>query len=256
MVTAIKNYVDPFMLGKEVVGDYDLGAALSGWLAGDRSKSSREWAVSDHILNRTHTHLPVPGEIAIPLGAVAGLMKLNTQVLGTGNAAAARSEDRGMFIRSDVGDPFDVLDLLTPMPSGPGDARLIPVDVPAPAMVGEPGDAGYSKTGDATATETVLAPKLLVDELKFSRVSDVSAPELLGNSIAVAMQKFREVMNAQVAAGSGTGNEVLGAYSLTGVTSSANLTALSGLNRGLVDSALAAGFGFPNASKRLVFSPR
>ena len=260
MTTKVKQIFTlsaPFMFGparrKTAITDYSVDRLISAWLMENRSAAPVEYALSDHVLQNSHVQMVRPGMLAIPLDAIVGT-KLNTQVLGSGGAASARSEDAGMMIRADVGDPVDVVSLATQMPSGPGDARLIPVTVPEPAMVAEPGDTGYAKTGDATAAEIAMAPKLLVDNQLLSRVADVAAPQLISADLRITLEKMRETMNLQVLAGAG-GDEVTGVYDYAGIDSSADLVNTAAITVPVTTAAIASSFGFPDADKRFVVSP-
>ena len=232
---------------------YDIGAALLSMAYGNQTMAKYEQDVSLGILSQSNLGVHGPGVLAIPRNVVEDLMQLNTQILGGGggDAAPARYNQPGMYIRADVPDPLDILPLVTMLPSGPGDPRIIKITVPSPAGVAEPGDGGYGITGDASVAAISITPHLIVGKLAISRVTNVEAPQLLTNILTIALARLRELQNQHLLTG-GAGVDIQGLYGYSGIGTSAALTTVAGVDVDVVEAAIKTSFAFPNGNRRII----
>ena len=141
---------------------------------------------------------------------------LNTNT-GAASGGDAIDENIVMMVRSDVPDPLNILPLVTNLPSVPGDSRIVTINVPTPAMVAEPGDTGYVKTGDTVADDVTFSPKLLVEKLQLTRLVNVQAPAMLAAIMNIGLAKMDEQRNSQIVYNSAGTNDITSLYNYTGV---------------------------------------
>ena len=117
--------------------------------------------------------------------------------------------------------------LLTRLPGGPGLVKANAVTVPQPGHVAEPTtDAGYTRTGDASAVGNELAPSLLVDYLNATRLLNTIEPDYWDAVLSIVSRRFDEQQNRALVVGDTSDSPLEnGLYGLTGIGSTANLTA-------------------------------
>ena len=230
---------------------YNLGVALSEMAHGYVRESKYEHALSQNILSKTNLGIMPPGTLAIPMDAIK---QLNTNT-GAASGGDAIDENIVMMVRSDVPDPLNILPLVTNLPSVPGDSRIVTITVPTPAMVPEPGDTGYVKTGDATADDVTFSPKLLVEKLQISRLQNVQAPAMLAAIMNIGLAKMDEQRNSQIVYNAAGTNDITSLYNYTGVLTSTALAAVANLTAAVVNTGVQASFAIDDGTKRILVSP-
>lgn len=148
---------------------------------------------------------------------------------GTNSVGQTATVVGPMFIRADVPDPLDLMPYITRVPSAPGEFVLATVNVPAPGMVAEPDDSGYSKTGETQTVAVKLTPHLLVERLNLTRVAELSQAGLTNFAIATAIMRMGEQMSGQLVAGDGSAPNITGIYNTTSLSSQtvANIAAIT-----------------------------
>ena len=226
---------------------WDLGRALLSVATGNFNLASYERTVSEEIMRKSNVTLPHPNRLAIPRGELA---QLNTTT-ASGSGGPAIEEMREVFIRSDLPDPLDIVDMCYQIPSGPGDSYVVPVDVPATAMVAEPGDNGYAKTGDATATAVEIAPKIANNRQLITRLARVQTERLFQAILAITLQKTREIKNGQIVAGTGANDQATGVYNTANV---GTVTITAAPTVAQIRAALANGFELDDMNKAIIVS--
>ena len=175
-----------------------------------------------------------PDAVAIPLDCLAS----HSGTTGAGASGSAIQEINAAYYDSGTPDSTNVLPLLTQLPDRPGIAKAVAITAPQPAHTPEPGDSGFSKTGDAVGVGFDMHPHLLVDYMALTRVLEVLEPEFEGAVLNVVLNRFMEQMNKGLIVGD-TADSPLedGLYGLTGIGSSANLNAA--ITTAIIEAALA-----------------
>ena len=235
------------------VSEYDLNAIMRGVLTGDLSGASKEVSRSDEIKAKSELKGRLsPDAIAIPLDCLAS----HSGTTGAGASGSAIQEINAMYYDSGVPDSTNVLPMLTRLPDRPGIAKAVAITAPQPGHVPEPGDSGFSKTGDAVGEGFDMHPHLLVDYMALTRVLEVLEPEFEGSVLTVVLNRFMEQMNRGLVVGD-TANSPLenGLYGLADVGSSANLAAA--LTTANVETALATSVHVagPDAGRAIITTP-
>ena len=166
---SVAIHPNPFAPNSFDEKEYDVGIALTEMMRGRVKDSSYEHSISDEILNKTT--LPVYGAnvLAIPWNQIITMNTKYGGTAGTDSAGTGVVEELLPIIRKDVPDPLDIVPLVTRVASTPGETNLVYITVPRPGMVAEPGDAGYTKTGDSFTSKVPMTPKLQVSFVKISR---------------------------------------------------------------------------------------
>ena len=175
--------------------------------------------------------LPHPGRVHLRLDDLMVLqqaaIELSTKyggTAGTDSVGATAVTGGPVFIRADVPDPISgrLLPLLTRLPSDPGEGLQSVLSTPDADTVPEPGDDGYTKTtGDSHTTAVKLTPHIIDVSLRVSRVAEASQMGLLTAIGVVSIAKLFEALDAQILAGSGQGDDLLGLYADAGISSTA-----------------------------------
>lgn len=248
------------------MGDYKLERVLQSLVLGRDSVAPAEIEVSNQILLHGSVGLAAPGTIAIPTSMIDEQLpkqldsqmqaQLATQIAsgGTDNIDGGYPNPYYEYYRSDIPDPFNVVPLVTQLPGGPGNPNFVAISVPKPAMVAEPGDTGYAKTGDSSTAETNLTPLVLVVKTAMTRLVSAQAPNYLSQVLAILLDRMQEVQTEQILTGSGASNQAAGLYGLTGVSN----TDLSGavLTPDVCDAALRSSWQYASdPTRRIVISP-
>ncbi len=226
---------------------WDLGRALLSIATGNFNLASYERTVSEEILRKSNVTLPHPNRLAIPRGELA---QLNTTT-ASNSGGPAIEEMREVFIRSDLPDPLNIVDMCFQLPSSPGDSYVVPVDVPDTGMVAEPDDDGYAKTGDATATAVEITPRLAVNRQLITRLSRVQTERLFQAILSITLEKNRERKNGQLVSGSGAANQARGVYNTANI---GTVTITAAPTVAQIRTALANGFELDGMNKVIVVS--
>ena len=262
---------NPIAPGDASQRTYSLPNLLTAMAQNDGGLARHELAISNEIKGRVIMQPSNPAAAAIPLHQVTGdamaraLEEANTRVsidTGTGAAGTAVPTVMQPFLRSDVPDPLRIEGLLSTVPNTAGNSDLVKVTVPKPAMVGEPDDNGYAKTGDTSATVIALTPHIQLQRTLITRLAGVQLPQLLVFHFSTSMDRMYEVENEQLVMGTGTGHEVKGVIAYGGtdagdIAETAELTGVAGLTAAVVQDALDQSFMYPGdmMGKRIVVSP-
>ena len=230
--------------------DYDLNAVMRGVLTGDMSGASKEVSRSNEIKAKSEIRGRLsPDAVAIPLDCLAS----HSGTTGAGASGSAIQEINAAYYDSGTPDSTNVLPMLTQLPDRPGIAKAVAITAPQPGHVPEPGDSGFSKTGDAVGVGFDMHPHLLTDYMALTRVLEVLEPEFEGSVLNVVLNRFMEQMNRGIIVGD-TADSPLedGLYGLTGIGSSANLNAA--ITTALVEAALSASVhvASPEAGRAIV----
>ena len=206
------------------MSEYDLSAVVRGIMANDMSGMSKELSLSNEIRRGSEVASRLsPNAIAVPLRELAS----HSGTTGTGASGTSVQEQTVAVFDSTVPDSTDILPYVTRVPTGPGFAKSVAVTVPTPSHVEEPGDTGYSKTGDAVGVGTDMVPHLLVDYMLMTRVLQVLEPEFEGNVLEIVMRRFMEAQNRALVVGDTVNSPFEnGLYGHAGIGSSADLTAV------------------------------
>ena len=236
------------------VSDYNLGAIMQGVLSGDFSEASKELSRSNEI--KRHSEIVgrlSAGTVAIPFNELVS----HSGDTGTGAAGTAVREIPGAFYDSGVPDSTDLMPLLTRLPGGPGLVKANAVTVPQPGHVPEPTtDAGYTRTGDASAIGNELAPSLLVDYLNATRLLNTIEPDYWTSVLEIVSRRFDEQQNKALVVGDTSDSPLEnGIYGLANIGSSANLSAA--ITTAIVEAALTASVHVagPDANRVIVTTP-
>ena len=233
------------------VSDYNLGAIMQGVLSGDFSNASKELSRSNEI--RRHSEITgrlSPGTIAVPYSELVS----HSGDSGVGAVGTAVREIPGAFYDANTPDSTDLMPLLTRLPGGPGLVKANAVTVPQPGHLPEPTtDAGYARTGDASAVGNELAPSLLIDYLNATRLLNTIEPDYWDAVLSIVSRRFDEQQNRALVVGDTSDSPLEnGLYGLTGIGSSANLTAA--ITTAIVEAALSASVHVagPDANRAIV----
>ena len=240
-------------LSSAEVDDYDLNAVMRGVLTGDMSGASKEISRSDEIKAKSEIRGRLsPDAVAIPLDCLAS----HSGTTGAGASGSAIQEINAAYYDSGTPDSTNVLPLLTQLPDRPGIAKAVAITAPQPGHVVEPGDTGFTKTGDAVGVGFDMHPHLLVDYMALTRVLEVLEPEFEGSVLNVVLNRFMEQMNRGIIVGD-TADSPLedGLYGLAGIGSSAPLNAA--ITTAVVEAALSASVhvASPEAGRAIVTTP-
>ena len=235
--------------------EFNIGNALVAMAHNEWSNAKYEQAVSNDILRKTNLGMMAPGTLAIPKAIIA----LNTT---TGAASGAKAiEDRIiMMLRKDLPDPFNIMPFVTMLPSSAGEDRIAFIAAPNPAMVEEPGDTGYTKTGDATVTDIQIAPKIMVDKVLVSRLMNVQAPTFMSALFNILIAMMDETKTEQILMGAGatgaTDEEINGIYFNASIGSSTDLSnGVADVTAAIIRAAMRASFPVTDNSKSIIMSP-
>ena len=202
---------------------YQLGSIMQGILSGDFSDAQVELARSNDIKKASDlTGRFSAATVAIPRNLVS-----HSGDTGTGAVGTAVREVQGQFYDNGTPDSTDLMPLLTRLPGGPGLVKANAITLPQPTHTPEPTtDAGYPKTGDASAAGNELAPSILVDYLNATRLLNTIEPNYWDAVLQIIERRFSEQMNLGLVAGDGVNSPLEnGMYGLAGIGSSANLSA-------------------------------
>ena len=235
------------------MSQYNLSAVVKSIMANDMSGMSKELSLSNEIRRGSEVASRLsPDAIAVPLNQLAS----HSGTTGDGASGTGIQELTDAFYDSGTPDSADILPFLTELPSGPGIIKPVALSAPQPGHVGEPLDAGYGKTGDATGVGSEMRPHLLVDYMSLTRVLQVLEPEYEGALLEVVLRRFMEQQNRAIVVGD-TADSPLpdGLYGLADVGSSGNLnSAISVTN---VEMALSASVhvASPQAGRAIITTP-
>ena len=215
--------------------NYDLNAVVKGIMANDMSGMSKELSLSNEIRRGSEVASRLaPNAIAVPLRELAS----HSGTTGTGASGTSVEEQTVAVFDSTVPDSTDILPYVTRVPTGPGFAKSVAVTVPTPSHVPEPGDSGYSKSGDAVGVGTDMTPHVLLDFMLMTRVLQVLEPEFEANVLEIVMRRFLEAQNRALVVGGVDSPFPTGVYGHAGIGSTADLTAV--VETDDIEAALAA----------------
>ena len=212
-------------------GDYNVNRAIQSLMHGDVAKDAPvEYERSSEILRATNMSYDrrsgSPG-LAIPLSEIAAqrvdgvspsiraLVGSEPDVLqlsarqggasytGNGDISTGVPDPIEFYYRNDLPDPLDMMPLVTTMPSGPGDPRLIAVETPAPVAATEPGtrtngtsaSGGYSEDGDVQTSQKTIIPTILKVYTSVTRLADVNVPNVWNQAGTILMDRMTEKKN-------------------------------------------------------------
>ena len=229
---------------------YNLGAIMQGVLSGDFSDAGVELARSNDIKKASD----LSGRLSAATVAIPRNLVSHSGDSGTGAAGTAIREVQGAFYDVGTPDSTDVVQFLTRLPGGPGLVKANAITLPQPTHTPEPTtDAGYPKTGDASAAGNELAPSILVDYLNATRLLNTIEPDYWDAVLQIVERRFSEQMNRGLVVGDGVNSPLEnGMYGLAGVGSSANLSAA--ITTAIVESALSASVHVagPDANRAII----
>ena len=250
-LATIQIQPNPIAPGDSSQDTYSLDNAL-GLTGNDHQDYGLEKAVSNEIKRKTK--LPVGANaVAIPREHLTQLIQLNATTATNSVGTAIEDVPVGTTFRSDVPDPSNAMQYFNRLASGPGDPYIIKMNVPAPAAVAEPANAGYAVTGDPTTAKLEMTPHLLVGSYVVSGLANADVEGILPNVLKFALQKTKETQSVHALAGGAT-NEVTGIYGTTGI-GSATVTAQAGWTVAEIAAAIDSTYGNPKDRVKLFCHP-
>ena len=221
---------------------FDVGKALIAQGCGDWSDAQYELSVSTDIKKKSNVFPAMRPGVAIPLSAIPSMTELFTASAGEAAKGGAAVPDLPIiFERRDIPDALDAeafMALLTQIPSGPGDPKIVQVTTGDPTMVAEPSGGPLSARTDLGTTPLTMEPKLLFEGTEFTRLLEIQSPGVIAAASAIIVAKMREQQAAQILFGDGAGNNANGVYGLANVHQSADTTTDAGVTTTLVRTAI------------------
>ena len=240
---------------------FNVGAALIAHGSGDWSDAQYELSISNDIKKKSNVFSAMRPGVAIPLEAIPSMTELLTASAGDAAKGGAAVPDLPIiFERKDIPDALDAeafMALLTNLPSGPGDPKIVQITTGDPTMVAEPAQQALTGRTDIGTEPETMSPKLLFEGTEFTRLLELQSPGAVSFASAVIMAKMREQQAAQILFGDGSGNNATGIYNLADVHTSADITTDAGVTTTLIRTAIRQSVGRRAAAdnRALVVSP-
>ena len=239
-----------------------LMAAMSASPRSDEYKAAGlELDVSDQIKRQAGRSLYNANEFAFRNSALMEWQQKNQLEFATQvtNVVAGASEPVVGTYRADVPDPLNLEMLVRTIPVVNDLPKLDGYSVPAPTMVAEPGNSGYSNSNDIGVAAKQASPKDLAAYFPITRKAQRVTQNLIPNSMRILMQRYGEEASKQILQGTGTSNQATGVFNATGVStvtlSGSGAAKLTGMTADDVDKLMAPNFQFGQGEKLLVTSP-